>query len=217
MANTTTKRYMIGAALPLAEVDVPYIDNGDGTHSEKVSIGGTVTSTGGTVTQGSTTSGQSGVLAQGAVTTSAPTYTNAQTNPLSLTTKGGLRAAIVDSAGNELDYTTPTETKDTLIAATDLTAAIVNISSATDTTIVIATASQTTRVYRVRLNVAAAQQITVKSASTTREVLNFTAAGFLVYDFSSRPWWTTAVNEALVFTSSTTGQVHGVVEYVKAA
>lgn len=43
------------------------------------------------VAQGSTTSGEKGPLAQGAVTTAAPTYTNAQTSPLSLTTAGALR------------------------------------------------------------------------------------------------------------------------------
>lgn len=41
--------------------------------------------------QGSTTSGEKGSLVQGAVTTSAPTYTTGQTNPLSLTTAGALR------------------------------------------------------------------------------------------------------------------------------
>lgn len=39
----------------------------------------------------STTSGQTGPLVQGAVTTAAPAYTTAQTNPLSLTTAGSLR------------------------------------------------------------------------------------------------------------------------------
>jgi hypothetical protein len=43
--------------------------------------------------QGSTTSGQNGVLIQGAVTTSAPTYTTGQTSPLSLDTSGNLRVA----------------------------------------------------------------------------------------------------------------------------
>jgi len=43
------------------------------------------------VAQGSTTSGQKGGLALGAVTTAAPTYTTAQSNPLSLTTAGALR------------------------------------------------------------------------------------------------------------------------------
>lgn len=44
-----------------------------------------------TQTQGSTTSGQSGPIVQGAVTTNQPTYTTAQTNPVSLTLRGGLR------------------------------------------------------------------------------------------------------------------------------
>lgn len=45
------------------------------------------------VAQGSTTSAQSGALMQGAVTTAAPTYTTAQTSPLSLDTAGNLRIA----------------------------------------------------------------------------------------------------------------------------
>jgi len=43
------------------------------------------------VAQGSTTSGELGPLVQGAVTTSAPTYTTGQTDPLSLTVAGALR------------------------------------------------------------------------------------------------------------------------------
>ena len=49
-----------------------------------------------TLTQGSTTSGQSGPIIQGAVTTSAPSYSTGQTSPLSLTTVGALR---VDGSG----------------------------------------------------------------------------------------------------------------------
>lgn len=48
------------------------------------------------VAQASTTSGQTGGLTQGAVTTAAPSYTTAKTNPLSLNTAGGLR---VDGSG----------------------------------------------------------------------------------------------------------------------
>lgn len=48
-------------------------------------------SSSGAVAQGSTTSGQTGGLIQGAVTTSAPSYTTGQTDPLSLTTAGALR------------------------------------------------------------------------------------------------------------------------------
>jgi len=47
-------------------------------------------------TLGSTTSGQTGNLDLGAVTTSAPTYTTGQSNALSLNTSGGLR---VDGSG----------------------------------------------------------------------------------------------------------------------
>lgn len=46
--------------------------------------------------QGSTTSGQTGYMAMGAVTTSAPSYTNAQTSPLSLMTNGTLRVRHTD-------------------------------------------------------------------------------------------------------------------------
>lgn len=44
-----------------------------------------------TLTQGSTTSGQSGPLMQAAVTSATPSYTTSQTNPLSLDTNGNLR------------------------------------------------------------------------------------------------------------------------------
>lgn len=43
------------------------------------------------VSQGSTTSGQKGTLSLGAVTIASPSYTTAQTSPLSLTTAGALR------------------------------------------------------------------------------------------------------------------------------
>lgn len=47
--------------------------------------------------QGSTTSGQVGPLVQGAVTTSAPTYSTGQTSPLSLTPEGRVRTQIDNS------------------------------------------------------------------------------------------------------------------------
>jgi hypothetical protein len=43
------------------------------------------------ISQGSATSGEKGPIVQGAVTTAAPSYTTAQTSPLSLTTAGALR------------------------------------------------------------------------------------------------------------------------------
>jgi len=50
------------------------------------------------VAQGSTTSGQKGILMQGAVTTSAPTYTNAQTAPFSLDTAGNIRVNLTNAS-----------------------------------------------------------------------------------------------------------------------
>lgn len=51
--------------------------------------------------QNSTTSGQTGSLVQGAVTTSAPTYTSGRTSPISLDTAGSVRVAVVSgSTGN---------------------------------------------------------------------------------------------------------------------
>ena len=49
--------------------------------------------------QGSTTSGQTGGLVMGAVTTGGPTYTTAQTSPLSLDTSGNLRVNVVTGGG----------------------------------------------------------------------------------------------------------------------
>ena len=52
------------------------------------------------IAQGSTTSGETGILIQGAVTTAAPTYTTAQTSPLSLDTTGALRVNITAGGSN---------------------------------------------------------------------------------------------------------------------
>ena len=49
---------------------------------------------------GSTTAGQTGPLVQGAVTTGAPTYTTAQTDPLSLRTTGSLRTEMSEWIGS---------------------------------------------------------------------------------------------------------------------
>lgn len=54
---------------------------------------------------GSTTTGQTGNLIFGAVTTAAPAYTTGQSNPLSLTTAGALR--VTDAASASIDAKTP--------------------------------------------------------------------------------------------------------------
>ena len=47
--------------------------------------------------QGAATSGQNGVLVQGAVTTAAPTYTTGNSNPISLQTDGSQRVAVTNT------------------------------------------------------------------------------------------------------------------------
>lgn len=112
----------------------------------------------------------------------------------------------------------PNVLRDAAMATSDLSRAVVAISTATTTVVVAAVSGQTTRVHRLRINVGAAQSITVRDgASNVLEVLNFTAAGFMVYDFSSRPWYKTAANSALSFITTTTGAVNAVVEYITSA
>lgn len=52
----------------------------------------------------STTSGQTGPLIQGAVTTNAPVYVSGQTDPLSLDTAGLLRASLKDTPSNTNNF-----------------------------------------------------------------------------------------------------------------
>jgi hypothetical protein len=89
--SDTTGVSLTGAAGTGSAAVITVQGNASGT---AIPVSGTVTASG--VAQASTTSGQTGTLVQGATTTSAPTYTTAQTNPLSLTTAGSLRT--VDNA-----------------------------------------------------------------------------------------------------------------------
>jgi hypothetical protein len=73
------------------------LSGGSGLTTNACSAGGGGGGSSG-VAQGSTTSGQTGSLIQGAVTTSTPSYTTAQTSPLSLDTSGNLRVNIQASA-----------------------------------------------------------------------------------------------------------------------
>lgn len=99
----------------------------------------------------------------------------------------------------------------------DLTTVIVNTAAAGDTTVSTAVAAQKTRVYRMRVNVAGADTVTIKSGATVLETINFAGAGFLTYDFSTRPWYTTATNTALIVTNGSAVQLNAVFEFAKAA
>lgn len=100
--------------------------------------------------QGSTTSGQTGGLNMGAVTTAAPTYTTATTNPLSLTTAGDLRvydatlaalAAAAVPAGTNIigkvgiDQTTPGTTNGVVNVASTAGGGTASLAGALSTTV----------------------------------------------------------------------------------
>lgn len=87
VSTVTNLAQMNGAALLMG-------NGATGTGSQRLTIANDNTLPTGwasSVAQGSTTSGQTGPLAQCAVTTAAPTYTTAQTSPLSCDTTGNLR------------------------------------------------------------------------------------------------------------------------------
>lgn len=98
----------------------------------------------------------------------------------------------------------------------DLTKSFATSTTVGTTVISTATASVRTRVYRIRIDVAGANVLTFVDSSGTEE-MNFTGAGFRVYDFFTRPWFTTAVNTAFSVTTTTTAKVNIVCEYTKVA
>jgi hypothetical protein len=112
--TTAAPSYTTGQTSPLSLTTVGNL-RVDGS-SVTQPISGTVTANAGTnlntsalaldtsvngilVSQGSTTSGEKGPLIQGAVTTANPSYTTAQTSPLSLDTSGNLRVTVTGSGG----------------------------------------------------------------------------------------------------------------------
>lgn len=103
------------------------------------------------VAQGSTTSGQTGSLVMGAVTSAAPSYTTAQTSPISLDTLGNTRVA---SGGGD-----PCQAK----LATVLP---FSITSATTTNILTGTASQKIYVCYLYMQTAIANNIAVIEGTT---------------------------------------------------
>lgn len=140
----------------------------------------------------------------------------------SLWVRNDVRTSRTDADG---DYTNPSVdafgsvwNRDALLLTSDMTLGVLNIATATTTAVCAAVASQTSRVHRLRIAADAAQQITVQDGvGAVLEIINFTAAGVRIYDFSSRPWYKTSTNTALNFVTTTTGQVRGVIEFITSA
>lgn len=103
-----------------------------------------VSSTG--LSQGSTTSGQTGSLVMGAATTAAPTYVTGQTSPLSLDTLGNLRTVGADPCQARAKVYVP-------------------ISQTTSTQLITGTASNRTYVCHIFVMASAAESITLVSGT----------------------------------------------------
>lgn len=122
-----------GSAVATGASGIQKIAVTDGTGTAITSTGAALDiniksgSSSGAVAQGSTTSGQTGSLVQGAVTTAAPTYTTAQTDPLSLTTSGALRVDVGSTGANgtaiKVDGSAVTQPVSGTVTVTQATAA----------------------------------------------------------------------------------------------
>lgn len=125
---------------------------------------------------------------------------------------------MIDVNGDGSFYARLTTTQTSQLQTTnDLTKVIVApIVTATTTTIVAAAASTKTRVYRMRIDVAGANVLTITDA-IGGEKMNFTGAGFKILDFNTRPWYTTATNTALTITTTTTAEVNITCEFTRVA
>jgi hypothetical protein len=123
----------------------------------------------GNVAQGSATAGETGVMIQGAVTTAAPSYSTAQTSPVSLTTAGGLR---IDGSG----VTQPISATSLPLPAGAATAANQPTSAAQGST----TGGQTGRLIQGAVTAAAPAYVTAQTSP-----ISLTPAGAVRTDGSA--------------------------------
>jgi hypothetical protein len=98
-----------------------------------------------------------------------------------------------------------------------LTSAAIDFTATGDNTLVSATASQTTKVYKLFLIVGAATNLTFKNGASTSltGAMSFGANGTMTIDFDGEPWFTTSTNTAFILNQSGTAQVSGRIYYIK--
>ena len=188
------------------------------------------------LTQGSTTSGQSGVLIQGAVTTSPPSYTTGQTSPLSLTTGGLLR---VDPG--TVTITSNSSVNVNQIGGTGVVAGAceteqpiyINISQTTGTQLITGTSSERIYICSLQLLSATAQNVALVDGtgtvcatgvagmlggSTAATGWNFAANNGLVLPFHRNGWSKTSSDaDNVCLLQSGSGQISGSLSYVSRA
>ncbi len=168
--------------------------------------------------QGSTTSGQSGTLVQGAVTTSAPTYTTAQTSPLSLDTTGRLRTVtnLTNVNGSTVSLNETSTVYAGATACTPLFSTVVAASSGA-ATIIAAVGGKQIRVLALQLIANAAVNVKWQSHVTPTDItgLAYLAAnGGYVLPYNPVGWFQTISGEALDINLSASVAVGGFITYI---
>lgn len=98
------------------------------------------------------------------------------------------------------------------------TEARINVTASGDTELVSATASQTTKVYRLLLQAGGtANTVQIKDGSTVLIEFALAANEGVVLDFQQYPWFTTSTNTALNINLSGATSVQGRLYYIKGA
>jgi hypothetical protein len=132
------------------------------------------------VGQASTTSGQKGPMVQGAVTSAAPGYTNAQTSPLSLTTVGALRTD-ASATTQPVSGTFWQTTQPVSIAAT-VTVTASNLQTNLNQIAGSAVSTAATGIIKVGLTDGSGNGITSTSSAIDVNIKSGGGAGFSVVD-----------------------------------
>ena len=124
-------------------------------------------------------------------------------------TTRGQRQAVSAAGGASIAFQTPT--------TASLTGASINASSSGDNTIVSGTASQTVRVHRLFLVVAAACTLKFKDGAGTdlTGAMTLNAGGAIMLDLSTDPWFVTSSGNGFVINLSAAVQCSGRVYYTK--
>lgn len=112
----------------------------------------------------------------------------------------------------------PWPTRPGMPTTKQLTQASVSVSASGDNTLVAATASQTTRVFRLYLVNSGSVKVDVKFKSATTDktgAMTLFPGGSICLNFDGEPWFITGTNEAFILNLSAACQISGWLDYEK--
>lgn len=112
----------------------------------------------------------------------------------------------------------PMPTRPGMPTTKQLTQASVSVAASGDNTLVAATASQTTRVFRLYLVNSGTVKVDAKFKSATTDktgAMSLYPGGTICLDFDGEPWFVTGANEAFILNLSAAAQISGWIDYEK--